>query len=268
MRKWLRSIRGEHVAITGRVWLPRHEVQRLVWRARGIPTPRGDVTAATTVLVRGDSSRWAFGEFGSKEKEAARLLSKGAAVSLVYDSKFRSLLENGKRVRVADRIAGEPVQWLAAATKPQFERVALKEGPLDREHTALGRVEQSYLRHVLFDRAEQATCSLCGRRLPIALLVAAHVKPWSECSQSERFDVKNIVFGLCLLGCDALYERGLVSVGEVGRIIISAAQSSRAVNAELRSLEVCKHWHWHCGIAPESARIGSRRCPAGSSAYT
>jgi hypothetical protein len=81
MRKWLRSIRGEHVAITGRVWLPRHEVQRLVWRARGIPTPRGDVTAATTVLVRGDSSRWAFGEFGSKEKDAARLLSKGAAVS-------------------------------------------------------------------------------------------------------------------------------------------------------------------------------------------
>ena len=125
MRKWIRSVRGEHVAFTGKAWLPRRELQRLVGRRDGKPTQDGEVTAATTVLVRGDSSRWAFGKYGTKEMHAARLIGKGASISLVHDSEFRNLLQNGKPARVADRIAGEPVQWLAPATKRQFERVAL-----------------------------------------------------------------------------------------------------------------------------------------------
>jgi len=130
MRKWLSGVRGEHVAITGRVWLWQHEVQGLIRRAGGFPTPRGDVTTKTTVLVRGDSSQFKFGEYGTKERDAARRISRGASIALVHDSDFRDLLEHGKPAHVADRIAGEPVEWLAPATKPQFYRVALKDGPL------------------------------------------------------------------------------------------------------------------------------------------
>ncbi len=244
MRNWLKSIRGEHVAFTGKAWLARPELKRIVRRLGGIPTARAEVTLDTTVLVRGDSSTWAFGEYGTKERKAARLISKGAAISLVHDSEFCELVESGRPARVADRIAGDPVRWLAPATKRQFKRVALKEGPLDREHSALGRVEQSYLRHILFSEAEQAVCALCRRRLPVGLLIAAHVKPRSECSRRERLDVKNIVFSVCLLGCDALYERGLVAVGEGGRILMSTAQSSRAIKAVLRTFkgQKCEAW--------------------------
>ncbi len=268
MRKWLRNIDGEYVAFTGRAWRSRADLQRIVRRKGGIPTAGGEVTGDTTVLVRGDSSVWAFGEYGAKEQKAARFIKKGAVISLVHDSEFRKLLENGSPARVADRMAGEPVQWLATATKRQFERAARKEGPLDREHTTLGRVEQSYLRHLLFREAEQATCSLCGCRLPVALLVAAHVKPRSECSRRERLDAENIVFSVCLLGCDALYERGLIGVRESGCISTSAAQASPAVNAVLRRFKgrSCKAWNtgtatyfnWHLMRRFEGSQVAKR----------
>jgi hypothetical protein len=233
IRIWLRKIKGEHVAFTGRAWLSRHQLQRIVRRKGGIPASR--VTVATTVLVRGDSSVWAFDEYGTKELKAAHLIRQGASISLILDSEFRKLVDKGRPARVADRIAGEPVEWLATPTRRQFERAASIKGPLDREHTALGRVEQSYLRHVLFHNADREACSLCGRLLPVGLLIAAHIKPRSECSRRERLDVKNIVAGMCLLGCDALYERGLISVDERGRILQSSAQTSPAVAAVLRA---------------------------------
>jgi hypothetical protein len=118
-------------------------------------------------------------------------------------------------------------------------------GPLDREHSVLGRVEQSYLRHILFDGKEHADCSLCGRSLPVGLLIAAHVKPRSECSRRERLDVPNIVFSVCLLGCDAFYERGFLGVGKRGRIVVSTAQSGRAIKAEFRRFRgrTCRDWN-------------------------
>lgn len=243
IRIWLRKIRGEHVAFTGRAWLSRQQLQKIVRRKGGIPTSR--VTAATTVLVRGDSSVWAFGDYGTKELKAAQLIRKGASISLILDSEFCNLAEKGRPARAADRIAGDPVEWLATPTKRQFLRIASMEGSLDREHTALGRVEQSYLRHMLFKDVDRANCSLCGRLLPVGLLIAAHIKPRSECSRRERLDVANIVSSMCLLGCDALYERGLVSVDERGRILRSEAQTSPAVAAVLRAFRgrTCGAWN-------------------------
>jgi hypothetical protein len=244
IRNWLTNLRGEQIAFTGTAWLARADLQRRVRCKGGTPTASAAVTSATTVLVRGDSSNWKYGEHGIKEREAARYNRKGASISLVHDSEFRKLLEKGRPARVADRIAGEPAQWLAPTTKREFERAACKEGPLDREHTILGRVEQSYLRHALFGEEEQAVCSLCDRQLPLGLLVAAHLKARSECSKRERLDVKNIVLGMCLLGCDALYEQGLIAVSEEGRILISGAQSCPAINAVLRGLRgrSCNGW--------------------------
>ena len=245
IRKWLRRIRGERIAFTGKAWMSRKQLQRLVRRKGGIPTAGAEVTLATTVLVRGDSSVWAFGQFGTKELDAARLIRMGSSISLVHDFEFRRLVEHGGAARVADRVAGEPVQWVVPSTKQQFEQVARVSGDLDREHTVRGRLEQSYLRHKLFGGAESATCSLCGRSLPVGLLVAAHLKPRSECSRHERLDAENIVAAMCLLGCDALYERGLVAVSDGGRIVLSDAVSTRAVNAALRRFRrrMCRAWN-------------------------
>jgi hypothetical protein len=175
---------------------------------------------------------------------AAQLLREGHSISVVHDFEFRKLLEKGRRARIADRIAGQPVEWLAGVTRKQFEAVARIEGPLDREQTRCGRVEQSFLRQSLFGGEEVARCSLCGRALPITLLVAAHIKPRCECSRKERLDVMNIVFGLCVLGCDALYERGLVIVDSDGKIRTSETVDSPVVKEILRGLRGRKCADW------------------------
>jgi hypothetical protein len=102
---------------------------------------------------------WAFGDYGTKEWDAARLIRKGASISLTHDAEFRKLVEQGRRARIADRVAGEPVRWVVPATRREFERAAKIDGPLDREHSVLGRLEQSYLRSRLFKGMEEAICS-------------------------------------------------------------------------------------------------------------
>ena len=220
-------------------------MQRLVRRRGGIPTAGAEVTRSTTVLVRGDSSVWAFGDYGTKESDAARFIRQGASIPLVHDSEFRKLVEQGHRARVADRVAGQPVQW--GCTSDEATIRARREGRRTARSRALGlgRLEQSYLRSRLFGAAEEAACSLCGRRLPVALLVAAHLKPRSDCARRERLDAENIVASMCLLGCDALYERGIVAVSEGGRIRVSTAHSSPAVKAVLRQFRglTCNAWN-------------------------
>ena len=82
-------------------------------------------------------------------------------------------------------------------------------GPFDTVRQIAVRREQAYLRKYLFSGRDAGACSLCGRVLPIELLVAAHIKRRSACSGVEKGDSKNVV-PMCLLGCDALFERGYV----------------------------------------------------------
>jgi hypothetical protein len=220
------SINGQHVALTGAAWLLRRDLLKKILRLGGKSASKGAVTRQTTMLVRG---RWAPGEFGTKERRAAELIRNGQEIAVVADSEFRKLLEARKPAKVMDRVAGQPVEWLAQPSRRGFEEVAMVSGPLDYEHSALGRVEQGFLRNNLFGKSDQAVCDLCGRLLPISLMVAAHIKPRSACSSRERRDANNVVFGVCLLGCDALYERGLISVGDSGEIRVAPASGSRAL---------------------------------------
>jgi hypothetical protein len=89
--------------------------------------------------------------------------------------------------------------------------------------------------------------------------VAAHIKPRSECLRKERLDVKNIVFGLCLLGCDALYERGLLVIGSEGEIRTSDASNSTALLKVLRALRRRKCTAWKLESAPYFAWHAERR---------
>jgi hypothetical protein len=93
---------------------------------------------------------------------------------------------------------------------------------LNREVKGLARREQSFLRRLLFQDREKGYCVICGEELPVSLLVAAHIKPRAYCTDEERRDYINNVAPMCLLGCDALFERGIIIV-EDGKVSVRIA---------------------------------------------
>jgi len=104
------------------------------------------------------------------------------------------------------------------------------------------RREQSLLREWLGIGAaagdSPVQCGVCGRYLPRRLLVAAHVKPRSACTEEERKDIPHVAMVACALGCDALFEAGYLSVDGSGRIVTARRElrQSHAL-AVLRDLE-------------------------------
>lgn len=86
------------------------------------------------------------------------------------------------------------------------------------EQKGQSRKEQGILRGILFKRLKEAKCALCHRTLPTNLLVAAHIKPRSKCSTSERTN-SNVVMPLCKIGCDDFFEKGYLTVNPNGKII-------------------------------------------------
>ncbi|MHA7263741.1 hypothetical protein ACX80W_11130 [Arthrobacter sp. TMN-37] len=85
----------------------------------------------------------------------------------------------------------------------------------DKLVLAKRRVEQQYLRAILLE-GSQLRCSMCHREVPESLLVAGHIKPRWTCSEEERKDFASVAMLICLLGCDSLYERGLIAVNANG----------------------------------------------------
>lgn len=78
------------------------------------------------------------------------------------------------------------------------------------------RVNQSEFRSRILSKYKK--CCLCGVSNP-ALLVASHIKPWSVSEPEERLDDSN-GFLLCP-NHDKLFDSGLISFEDTGRIIIS-----------------------------------------------
>lgn len=87
----------------------------------------------------------------------------------------------------------------------------------ERETLAKSRIGQDLFRSMLFDR--DRVCAVCGIENH-KLLKASHIKPWNKCSGKEdRLDVNN---GLLLCAQhDALFDKGLISFDEDGRILIT-----------------------------------------------
>jgi hypothetical protein len=184
------------------------------------------------------------------------LIEKGSPIVIVEDEEFRKLIEEGRPARCSDTIHGVPIAYLRRPEEAEFKRIARIEGPLDREFAGKGRVEQAYLRSRLFQGAPIRSCDLCGMELPIELLVAAHIKPRSECMDKERRDAEDIVFALCQLGCDALYEQGFASVDDQGKVVTVATKGLPSKLSEIiRQIKGrgCPSWrpetegyfHWH-----------------------
>jgi len=87
------------------------------------------------------------------------------------------------------------------------------------DKTILGtfRREQRALRQSLVGNQKTGTCGICSRVLSTNLLVAAHIKPRRSCTEKERLD-SGVVMLACVLGCDALFDKGAIFVDEKGVI--------------------------------------------------
>lgn len=99
-------------------------------------------------------------------------------------------------------------------------------GRTDGVRKAVFRREQVQLRELLAAGRKNAPCALCGEDYPIQFLIAAHVKRRATCTETERRDLKNIAMLACTFGCDALYEKGWISVDPTGNVCTAADVNS------------------------------------------
>jgi hypothetical protein len=91
-------------------------------------------------------------------------------------------------------------------------------GEIDTTAERKVRREQRLLRKALGLGKGSHTCALCGRTYPDRLLVAAHIKKRSDCTDQEKVDIPAVAMIACALGCDALFEHGYIVVNSEGLI--------------------------------------------------
>ena len=97
------------------------------------------------------------------------------------------------------------------------------------------RKEQSKLRQVLIPE-EKGLCDICGTEYASTFLVAAHIKPRSQCSEIEIWDIPRVAMTACLFGCDASFERGYVAVKNGCLWLSDGARSAPALAAKFQPL--------------------------------
>ncbi|WP_231490305.1 hypothetical protein [Pedobacter sp. Leaf170] len=81
------------------------------------------------------------------------------------------------------------------------------------------RREHLLLKQLLFHNKTEMSCAICGRKFPTNLLAVAHIKRRALATETERIN-RFIVMAACYLGCDMLYEKGYLTVDQMGNIEI------------------------------------------------
>lgn len=111
----------------------------------------------------------------------------------------------------------QPLEQVAEAKGERNTSQHLDLATTDIAGSMFRRAEQRYLRQALLARYGNQ-CALCGRVLPESLLIAAHIKLRSQSSEADRLDFEAAAMLACSLGCDALFERGYLTVDDGGRV--------------------------------------------------
>jgi hypothetical protein len=94
----------------------------------------------------------------------------------------------------------------------------------EAERLVVQRIGQDMFREALMDYWS-GRCPLTGITEP-ALLRASHIVPWADCGDEQRLDVHN---GLLLSALwDAAFDKGLVSFGGEGKVLVSPKLSEAA----------------------------------------
>lgn len=90
-------------------------------------------------------------------------------------------------------------------------------GPTETFGTTKIRRGQQFFRQAVIN-AYDVRCCISGINVP-RLLVASHIKPWRNCTDSERLNPCN---GLCLSSLhDAAFDAGLITLDENLKVILS-----------------------------------------------
>ncbi len=137
--------------------------------------------------------------------------------------------------------------YYPAVSKEEFNQaIAVLADSLGEDKKVLTavRTEQSYLRKNLFGNKKISACGICGRQIPVDLLIVSHIKRRSECTLDERRDAANVVMPMCRLGCDDLFEKGYITVDN-GRVTVSSLPYLPTAIQEyfkLISEKPCSHW--------------------------
>jgi hypothetical protein len=70
------------------------------------------------------------------------------------------------------------------------------------------RLEQGILRKYLIGGRESAPSAICGELFPADLLIAAHIKRRSDCTDGQRRLYATNLMTACAFGCDDLIRAG------------------------------------------------------------
>ena len=147
-----------------------------------------------------------------------------------------TVLDEEKSERVLEALDLYSEAYVPPVTEEAFRKAATRPpDDLDRRRMTSQRTESGYIRGVLFPDP-MAACDLCGEEMPVEFLVAAHIKKRAVCSDEEKLDIPNVVMAACVLGCDALYEEGYVTVDEDWAVLALGATGSATLDARLAQL--------------------------------
>ena len=96
----------------------------------------------------------------------------------------------------------------------------------ERDAVVKSRIGQGLFRKELIKKYN-SSCVITGINEK-KLLIASHVKPWAVCTNAERLSVEN---GLLLSPTfDKLFDCGLISFADSGRILISSQLSAEVIS--------------------------------------
>lgn len=156
--------------------------------------------------------------------------------------------------RIAQKLGLKRASIYDAQKAPVSQKELAIIGELEEERRVSTRKEQHQLRKYMFDGKDYGWCFLCGEKLPAELLVAAHIKRRAQCSDKEKRDPANVV-PMCLLGCDALFERGhVVLVKNRIEVRLNSGEPRSRLHSLLLALRVrkidvearqAKYFNWH-----------------------
>jgi hypothetical protein len=121
-----------------------------------------------------------------------------------------------RSAELAKSLPNEAALTYAARVKEALERTLPDSTEVER--LVKQRIGQDTFREALLDYWTGA-CAVTGISLP-EVLRASHAKPWADCaSDEERLDVFNGF--LLTANIDALFDRGLITFDEAGRMTCS-----------------------------------------------
>ncbi|UQN06497.1 HNH endonuclease [Deinococcus sp. QL22] len=219
----LQRILTADAAILG-VWVDSKEVQRLELRERQILGPAEMIDGPTDEAVArihhlltsrmAGVGRAPMARGPGNRTRRIRIELSGA----FSEDSLVTLLNGGVRLEDSPSDTDTASSELLDADDLCFEGTPPESMNILREVLARSNKEQRHLKKVLLKGKTMGPCCICGTFLPDTLLVAAHIKKRSQCTTGEREDYSNVGALMCALGCDALFERGLIIVDRDGII--------------------------------------------------